>query len=194
MSRRTGFYPVFERQQYLEGAFIRTLPDDLRDGIARFGVRNSHLTAIAPTGTISLLADNLSSGLEPVFRFQFTRRVLQRDGRHATHSVQDPAWRLWQEGHPDQALPEAFLQADDLEPEAHLVMQAALQPYVDSAMSKTVNVPQDMPFERFKAIYRRAHALGLKGCTTFRPNSVTGAVLESAESATPCCDIEREND
>lgn len=194
LAQEKGTFPFFERQHYLDGVFIRALPDDIRDGIARFGIRNSHVTAIAPTGTISLLADNVSSGLEPVFRFQFTRSVLQRDGSHATHSVRDHAWRVWQEGHSDQPLPEAFLQADDLEPEAHLAMQAALQPYVDSAISKTINVPQDMPFERFKAIYARAHGLGLKGCTTFRPNPVTGAVLESGESATPCCDIEREND
>ncbi|MFW5954485.1 MAG: adenosylcobalamin-dependent ribonucleoside-diphosphate reductase [Guyparkeria sp.] len=194
LAREKGPFPFLERDAYLDGEFVRSLPGDIRDGIARHGIRNSHLTAIAPTGTISLLADNVSSGLEPVFRFSFTRRVIERDGRRASHSISDHAWRLWQERHPGEPLPAAFVQADELGPEAHLGMQAALQPLVDSAISKTINVPEDLPFERFEAIYRRAHALGLKGCTTFRPNPVTGAVLEATETATPCCDIERESD
>ncbi|MFO7582904.1 adenosylcobalamin-dependent ribonucleoside-diphosphate reductase [Guyparkeria sp.] len=194
LASEKGAFPFLEREEYVGGEFIRSLPADIRDGISRHGIRNSHLTAIAPTGTISLLADNVSSGLEPVFRFTFTRQVIERDGRRASHPISDHAWRLWQEGHAGQHLPDAFVQADELDPEAHLAMQAALQPYVDSAISKTINVPEDMPFERFEAIYRRAHALGLKGCTTFRPNPVTGAVLEVAETATPCCDIEREGD
>ncbi len=194
LAREKGAFPFIDREAHLDGEFIRELPADIRDGIARHGIRNSHLTAIAPTGTISLLADNVSSGLEPVFRFTFTRQVIERDGRRASHPVVDHAWRRWREMHPDEPLPDAFVQAGELEPEAHLAMQAALQPLVDSAISKTINVPEDMPFERFEAIYLRAHALGLKGCTTYRPNPVTGAVLEEAETATPCCDIEREGD
>ncbi|SCZ55533.1 adenosylcobalamin-dependent ribonucleoside-diphosphate reductase [Thiohalomonas denitrificans] len=194
LAKEKGVFPSFERDRYLAGEFIGALPPDIRAEIARYGIRNSHLTAIAPTGTISLLADNVSSGLEPVFRYWFQRHVLERNGRRSTHAVTDYAWRIWKEQHGDAPLSPAFIQVDEVNPEAHLAMQAALQPYVDSAISKTINVPQDFPFERFKEIYRRAHDLDLKGCTTFRPNPVTGAILEASESAAPCCGIERESD
>lgn len=194
LAKEKGPFPFFDRHRYLAGEFIHALPQDIHDGIVRHGIRNSHLTAIAPTGTISLLADNVSSGLEPVFRYRFQRHVLEQDGRPAVHEVEDYAWRLWRERYGNEPLPAAFCQADEVHPEAHLAMQAALQPYVDSAISKTITVPRDFPFDEFKAIYRRAYDLGLKGCTTFRPNPVTGAVLEAAESTTPCCDIERESD
>ena len=194
LAREKGAFPFFDRAGYLASAFVRALPEDIREGIARHGIRNSHLTAIAPTGTISLLADNVSSGIEPVFRFRFERRILDADGHPRTREVVDRAWALWQECHPDREMSPAFVQADELAPDAHLAMQAALQPYVDSAISKTINVPEDVPFERFEHIYRRAFELGLKGCTTYRPNPVTGAVLRESESATPCCDIDRETD
>ncbi len=194
LAKEKGAFPFFERDRYLAGEFIHALPQDIHDGIARHGTRNSHLTAIAPTGTISLLADNVSSGLEPVFRYRFRRHVLERDGCSARHAVSDHAWRIWHEQSGDAPLPSAFIQAGEISPESHLAMQAVLQPYVDSAISKTINVPKDLPFERFKEIYQRAYDLELKGCTTFRPNPVTGAVLEEDEGATPCCGIERESD
>ena len=194
LAREKGPFPFFESGGYLAAPFVRALPADIREGIARHGIRNSHLTAIAPTGTISLLADNVSSGIEPVFRFRFTRRVLDADGTPRTREVTDRAWALWRDEHAEDDPPSAFVQAGDLAPEAHLAMQAALQPYVDSAISKTINVPEELPFERFEHIYRRAFELGLKGCTTYRPNPVTGAVLQESGSATPCCDIDRESD
>jgi ribonucleoside-diphosphate reductase alpha chain len=193
LAREKGPFPLFEAEAYLAGPFVRTLPAEIREGIARYGIRNSHLCAIAPTGTISLLANNISSGLEPVYALNYRRRILQADGGYREYEVSDYAYRLWRQLHGEAPLPAAFVDAQRLSPEAHLAMQAALQPSVDNAISKTINVPADYPFARFEAIYREAYAAGLKGCTTFRPNPVTGAVLSSAD-ASHCCGIEREGD
>ncbi|UCH53556.1 MAG: adenosylcobalamin-dependent ribonucleoside-diphosphate reductase [Pseudomonadota bacterium] len=196
LAKEKGSFPFFERERYLEGPFIRRLPSDIRDGIARHGIRNSHLTAIAPTGTISLLANNISSGLEPVYDFSVTRKVLERDATYATHALTDYALAKWRELHPRGDLPDTFVSAHQLSPQAHLAMQAALQPYIDSSISKTINVPRDFDFADFKNIYEQAFAMGLKGCTTFRPNPVTGEVLSAAEpmAAPHCCNVEREAD
>lgn len=196
LARKKGTFPFYERDAYLNSAFVRRLPQDIRDAIATHGIRNSHLTAIAPTGTISLLANNVSSGLEPVFDFTLRRRLLERDGSYADHQLTDYALRRWQELRGDAPLPDAFVDARALPPRAHLDMQSALQPFVDSAISKTINVPEDFPFEAFQGLYREAYRRGLKGCTTFRPNAVTGAVLEAgtAPAAVHCCGIERETD
>ena len=194
LAREKRPFPRFDKAAFLDRPFIRALPADIRAGIARDGIRNSHLTAIAPTGTISLLAGNVSSGIEPVFRRELCRPVLTADGRRESFTLQDAAWRHWQAEHADEPLPAAFVEAEALAPEAHLAMQAALQPYVDSAISKTINVPESMPFTAFEAIYQRAFELGLKGCTTYRPNPVTGAVLQDVDTATPCCGIDRESD
>ncbi len=137
---------------------------------------------MAPTGTISLFADNVSSGIEPVFSFRHTRNVLMPDGTRREEEVADFAYRLFRRLKGETApLPDYFVDAQMLSPEDHLVMQAAVQKHVDSSISKTINVPDDIPFDRFKDVYRRAYALGCKGCTTYRPNEVTGAVL----TATP---------
>ena len=198
LAREKGSFPYFERDQYLGRPFVSVLPEDIQDGIARHGIRNSHLTAIAPAGTISLLANNISSGLEPVFALRYERKVLNQDGATCTFELTDYAWRLWRELHgPSAPLPPAFLQAHEIPPRAHLAMQAALQLYVDSSISKTINVPEDYPFANFKDIYRLAFEQGLKGCTTFRPNPITGEVLKGAvdgAEAPHCCAIEREAD
>jgi ribonucleoside-diphosphate reductase, adenosylcobalamin-dependent len=195
LAREKGAFPYFARDAYLAAPFVQRLPADIRDGIAAHGIRNSHLTAIAPTGTISLLADNISSGLEPVFAWSYRRRLLERDGSYGEYDVSDYAWRLWQAQHGAAPLPPYFVTALQLTPQDHLLMQAALQPCVDSAISKTINVPADYPFAQFQSIYREAHRLGLKGCTTFRPNPVTGAILQPPEPAiSHCCSIEREAD
>jgi len=198
LAREKGSFPYLERDQHVEGAFVRTLPVEIRNAIREHGIRNSHLTAIAPTGTISLLANNISSGLEPVYAFRHARKVLELDGSYSEHELSDLAWRRWRTLRGDAPLPRAFVSAADLSPEAHLAMQAALQPYVDSSISKTINVPVDFPFARFKDIYQQAYDLGLKGCTTFRPNPVTGAILTSSEDAAVlaphCCNVEREAD
>ena len=200
LAREKGAFPYFDRAPYLEGAFIRALPDDIRDAIAGHGIRNSHLTAIAPTGTISLLADNISSGVEPVFDFRHSRRLLDVDGSYLVFDVEDHAHALWRRDHPHGGvLPPAFVSALNVAPSDHLAMQAALQPFVDSAISKTVNVPEDYPFDEFQQLYGLAYRQGLKGCTTFRPNPVTGEILSTGTSGqggaqtSHCCDIERED-
>ncbi len=195
LAREKGAFPAFECGAFLASGFAARLPTGIRDAIATHGIRNSHLLAIAPAGTISLLANNLSSGIEPVFAAEAARRVLQADGCYRTHSVIDYAWQRWHE-QGGSAAPPAFVEAQQLDPLAHLNMQAALQPYVDNAISKTINVAADLPFERFENLYRQAHALGLKGCTVFRPNPVTGAILSepAAGERVQCCGIEREAD
>src|SRR5262249_40423385 len=146
--------------------------------IAKHGIRNGLLTSIAPTGTISLLAGNVSSGVEPVFDFRYERRVLERDGGSRTETVEDYAHALFREKFGLAArLPPAFVTAEELTPREHLEMQAALQRHVDSSISKTINCPAGLSFEAFKDVYLQAFDLGLKGCTTYRPNAVTGTVL-----------------
>ncbi|MEJ2574579.1 MAG: adenosylcobalamin-dependent ribonucleoside-diphosphate reductase [Gammaproteobacteria bacterium] len=199
IAEEKGAFPFFDKDKYLDGVFVRSLPADIRDAIARCGIRNSHLTAIAPTGTISLLANNVSSGLEPVFDSEFSRNVLEFDGSYAEYRVVDYAVALWRGGNGAKtaSLPPAFIDARHLAPVVHLDMQAAIQPYVDQAISKTINVPADYDFAAFRELYRFAFDKGLKGCTTFRPNPVTGEVLRGvapAETASHCCDMEREAD
>lgn len=196
LAREKGPFPFFEQDKFLSRPFIQQLPRDIQDAIAAHGLRNSHLTAIAPTGTISLLANNVSSGLEPVYDFSYVRRVLERDGRYTEHALTDLALRRWRALRGDAPLPAVFVDTHALAPSAHLGMQAALQPYVDNSISKTINVPRAYRFEDFQEIYQQAYDLGLKGCTTFRPNPVTGAVLSAAgtEAGPHCCTVEREAD
>jgi len=197
LAHEKGVFPRYDRERYLEGRFIAALPAELRRAIGHRGIRNSHLTAIAPTGTISLLANNVSSGLEPVYRSEYGRRVRELDGSFSEHAVTDHAVDLYRAQSGASALPPAFVTATEVSPREHLDMQAALQPYVDSAISKTVNVPRDFPFESFRSLYDEAYERGLKGCTTFRPNPVTGQVLVDVEDKGPashCCSVEREAD
>ncbi len=179
IAREKGAFPLFDRDKYLAGPTIAALPQGLRDGIAKHGIRNALITSIAPTGTISLFADNVSSGLEPVFSFTYTRRVLMPDGTRREEDVSDYAYRLFRSlKGADAALPPAFVDAQTLAPDDHLVMQAAVQDYIDSSISKTINVPEDFPFAAFEDVYKKAYALGCKGCTTYRPNATRGSVLE----------------
>lgn len=196
LAREKSPFPVLDRNKHIDGYFIRHLPDDIRNGILKDGIRNSHLTAIAPTGTISLLASNVSSGLEPVFQHDYRRRIIEADGTHREYPVTDHAYALFRKLHgQDAPLPDAFVTAGDISPYRHLDMQAALQPWVDNAISKTINVPAEYSFADFKSLYEYAFEKGLKGCTTFRPNPVTGQVLVSAEeTASMCCSVEREAD
>lgn len=197
LADKKGPFSWFDRDNYLKSEFVRTLPNDIRDGIAKHGIRNSHLTAIAPAGTISLLANNISSGVEPIYSLSHSRRILERDNTHRTYDMRDYAYHLWQQKEGAQAkVPRQFVDANRLSPIAHLDMQAVLQLYVDNAISKTINVPEDYAFEEFRDLYQLAYEKGLKGCTTFRPNPVTGAVLTDAEGrhAAHCCSVEREAD
>ncbi|MFI5000935.1 MAG: adenosylcobalamin-dependent ribonucleoside-diphosphate reductase [Reyranellales bacterium] len=174
-----GSFPLYDRARYLAGETVKALPEDVRAAIGRYGIRNALLNSIAPTGTISLLADNVSSGIEPVFAFSHIRRVLQPDGSRREESVEDHAFRLWRSLKGNAPPPsDVFVDAQTLAPADHLAMQAAAQEFVDSSISKTINLPRDISFEAFKGVYEQAYATGCKGCTTYRPNDVTGAVLE----------------
>jgi ribonucleoside-diphosphate reductase alpha chain len=178
LAAEKGAFPLFDRDRYLEGETVAALDPEVRAAIARHGVRNALLTSVAPTGTISLFADNVSSGIEPVFSFRHMRHVLMPDGTRREEEVEDYAHRLFRRVRGETApLPDYFVDAQTLTPEDHLVMQAAVQKHVDSSISKTINVPANISFERFKDVYLQAYALGCKGCTTYRPNEITGAVL-----------------
>src|SRR5476651_1422616 len=174
-----GSFPLYDHARYLAGETVKALPEDVRTAIGRYGIRNALLNSIAPTGTISLLADNVSSGIEPVFAFSHIRHVLQPDGTRREESVEDQAFRRWRalKGN-EPPPPDVFVDAQTLTPADHLAMQAAAQDHVDSSISKTINLPRDISFEDFKHVYEQAYAEGCKGCTTYRPNDVTGAVLE----------------
>lgn len=198
LAAEKGSFPFFDRDKYLQAPFVQSLPEDIRARIDANGIRNSHLLAIAPTGTISLLAGNVSSGIEPIFAASYKRDVLGQDGKTKTFELTDYALALWrQTSGIKEALPEGFITATDLPATAHLAMQAALQPFVDNSISKTINVPEDCRFGEFRKIYDLAYDEGLKGCTVFRPNPVRGAVLSESAAGTEaphCCVLEREGD
>ena len=179
LAEEKGAFPLFDRDAYLAGETVRGLDEDVRALIARHGIRNALLTSVAPTGTISLVADNVSSGIEPVFALAYTRKVVQPDGSRVEEEVSDCALRLFRAKFgADAALPEYFVTAQDLTPAEHVRMQAAVQRHVDSAISKTVNVPEGISFEAFQEVYLDAYRSGCKGCATYRPNGITGSVLE----------------
>ena len=181
LAKEKGAFPLYDCEAYLKGETISTLDQDVKDAIAEHGIRNALVTSVAPTGTISLLADNLSSGLEPVFSFTVERKILLPDGSHEVETLEDHAYRLFRRlKGPDAPLTPAFVDAQSLDPAAHLVMQATVQEAIDSSVSKTINLPQDISFEAFKDVYEQAYRLNCKGCTTYRPNPVTGAVLSAS--------------
>ncbi len=184
LAREKDSFPLFDVDAYLNSGMVRTLGDEIRNDIKAHGIRNALLTSIAPTGTISLLAQNVSSGIEPVFSFSYKRAVLLPDGSKSEASVMDYAYGRFREKFGDEApLPDCFVTAQTLSPQDHLVMQAAVQEHVDSSISKTINCPKTISFDAFKDIYQLAYDLDLKGCTTYRPNDVTGAVLTVDETA-----------
>ena len=198
LAQEKASFPYFEREAYLQGAFIRSLPKDIQTAIATFGIRNSHLIAIAPTGTISLLAGNVSSGLEPIYAASYVRKVLAADGTPKKFRLTDYALARWRKMMGARTtVPNGFITTSELAMGAHLDMQAALQPFVDNSISKTLNVPENCAFDDFKRIYDLAYDKGLKGCTTFRANPVTGVVLSedaTGAEAPHCCVLEREAD
>jgi len=182
LAEEKGAFPLFDAGEYLARPHVAALPEDIRERIAAHGIRNALLTSIAPTGTISLLAGNVSSGIEPVFALSYARKVLQPDGSKREETVEDHAVSEFRTRFgKDAALPDYFVNAQTLKPEDHLAVQAAAQPFIDSAISKTINVPASISFEAFKDVYLAAYRDGCKGCTTYRPNDVTGAVLSIAE-------------
>ena len=188
LAKEKGPFPDFKKEAYLTSPFVRKLPDRIREGIAQHGIRNSHLTAIAPAGTISLLAGNVSSGLEPVFDYAYQRNLVMGDSDPGTIQLEDYAYRLWRLQHEKNGLPDHFATATEISPRTHLEVQSVLQNYVDNAISKTINVPKDIAFDEFKSLYATAYAKGLKGCAAFRPNPVRGEILVSGR----CCPAARE--
>jgi ribonucleoside-diphosphate reductase alpha chain len=185
LAAEKGAFPLFDRDKYLATYYARNLTNKQRAVIEKHGLRNGLLTSIAPTGTISLLAGNVSSGIEPIFSVRYERKILQRDGTHDIQPMEDYAVALWH-ALGRTGLPPHLVTVDDLKPEDHLRMQGALQPHVDSSISKTINVPEKLPFASFVSVYEQAYALNLKGCTTFRPNNVTGSILSKPDDARTC--------
>ena len=186
LAREKGVFPRFDADGYLEdGTFASRLPEELKRDIRKHGIRNSHLLSIAPTGTVSLaFADNASNGIEPPFSWTYTRRKREADGSKSEYIVEDYAWRLYKTlGGDVGQLPEYFVSAMDMAAADHVAMMEAVQPYVDTAISKTVNVPADYPYDDFKNLYMQAWHSGLKGLATYRPNSILGAVLEVTPAA-----------
>ena len=185
LAKEKGAFPLFDADQYLASGNMMQMDDDVRDAIREHGIRNALLTSVAPTGTISLYAGNVSSGIEPVFAYAYTRKVLQKDGSRTEEEVVDYAVNLWREKFGDKELPDYFVNAQTLPALDHVRMQAAAQKWVDSSISKTINVPEDINFQSFKEVYMEAWDSGCKGCTTYRPNDVTGSVLSVAQEPKP---------
>ena len=183
LAREKGAFPLFDAEKYLASGSLAHMDADVKDAIRKHGIRNALLTSIAPTGTISLYAGNVSSGIEPVFAYAYTRKVLQKDGSRTEEEVVDYAVRLWREKKGDAPLPDYFVNAQTLPPLDHVRMQAAAQKWIDSSISKTINCPEDISFDDFKEVYMAAWDQGCKGCTTYRPNDVTGSVLSVSESS-----------
>ena len=182
LAREKGAFPLYEAGEYLNRPMIQRLDPEVQDLIAQNGIRNALLTSIAPTGTISLYAGNVSSGIEPVFAYAYTRKVLLPDGTRREEEVVDYAVQMWRDKMGDAPLPDHFVNAQTLAPLDHVRMQAAAQEWIDSSISKTINVPEDIAFDAFKDVYMAAWDTGCKGCTTYRPNDITGSVLTASEA------------
>lgn len=196
LAKEKGAFPAFDADKYLESGFAKRLPQDIRDAISEHGIRNSHLLSIAPTGTISLaFGDNCSGGCEPPFAWTYTRNKRMEGGEIESFEVMDAAYKTYVEngGDPD-ILPESFVSALEMTPEDHLAMVEVFAPYIDSAISKTINCPEDIPFKDFENIYIQAYKAGLKGITTYRPNDITGAVLEVKPKDKAPSDLEFDSD
>ena len=182
LAKEKGAFPLYDAKEFLGSAAIKTMDSEVVKSVRLYGIRNALLTSIAPTGTISLYSGNVSSGIEPVFAYAYKRKVLQNDGSHTEEEVIDYAVTLWREKFGDRELPDYFVNAQTLEPIDHVKMQAAAQKWIDSSISKTINCPADISFDKFKDVYMTAWDTGCKGCTTYRPNEVTGSVLSVSES------------
>jgi len=182
LAKEKGPFPLFDAEAFLASGSLKHMDDDVRAAIREHGIRNALLTSIAPTGTISLYAGNVSSGIEPVFAYAYTRKVLQKDGTRTEEEVVDYAVQMWRDKFGDRELPDYFVNAQTLAPTDHVKMQAAAQKWVDSSISKTINCPEDISFEDFQHVYIQAWETGCKGCTTYRPNDVTGSVLTVSET------------
>ncbi len=186
LAQEKGAFPKFDADGYLApGTFASRLPDALKKTIRKHGIRNSHLLSIAPTGTVSLaFADNASNGIEPPFSWMYKRKKREGDGTFTEYSVEDHAWRMYRElGGDVSKLPDYFVSALEMSATDHIAMMEAVQPFVDTAISKTVNVPADYPYDDFKGLYMQAWHARLKGLATYRPNAILGSVLHVEPTA-----------
>lgn len=193
LAKEKGAFPFYQ-PAYLRGQFVQRLDLSIQQAIEKHGVRNSHHNTIAPTGTTSLLANNVSNGVEPIFKAEYVRHMQTATSEVQTFRVQDYAQHLWREMHGVSDYAPSWVDVDSLTPEAHLSVQAAVQVYIDNAISKTINLPEQFPLEKLEDVYTKAYELGLKGCTVFRPNPVTGSVMEASYKQEPpadqCCSFE----
>ena len=194
LAEEKGAFPLFDPEKFIVSGNMIQMDEDVKKAVNKFGIRNALLTSIAPTGTISLYAGNVSSGIEPVFAYSYTRKVLQNDGSHVEEEVVDYAVKLWRDKFGNAPLPDFFVSAQNLTPADHVKMQAAAQKWVDSSISKTINCPEDISFDEFKEVYIQAYDTGCKGCTTYRPNEVTGSVLSAASEEKSASDQEANGD
>ena len=193
LAQEKGKFPKFETEGYLAaGTFASRLPADIQKSIRKHGIRNSHLLSIAPTGTVSLaFADNASNGIEPAFSWMYRRKKRESDGTTSEYAVEDHSWRLYRElGGDVSKLPEYFVSALDMAASDHIAMMEAVQPLVDTAISKTVNVPGDYPYDDFKGLYQQAWRARLKGLATYRPNAILGSVLDTGAVTKPAAPVE----
>lgn len=192
LANERGSFPLFQANKYLAGNFVKSLSSDIQSQIKKNGMRNSHHNTIAPTGTISLLANNISNGLEPIFMPFYERVVRTADGDEKKFLVRDYAISAWKKHNKEIDYPPAWTDTHKLTAEDHLNIQAAVQPYIDNAISKTINLPRDYPFEKLHNVYKQAYELGLKGCTIYRPNSIRGSVLnivDKEDDVDRCCQV-----
>ena len=194
LAEEKGAFPLFDPEKFIISGKMIQMDEDVKQAVHKFGIRNALLTSIAPTGTISLYAGNVSSGIEPVFAYSYKRKVLQNDGSHVEEEVVDYAVQLWRDKFGNAPLPDFFVSAQNLTPADHVKMQAAAQKWVDSSISKTINCPEDISFDDFKEVYIQAYDTGCKGCTTYRPNEVTGSVLSAASEEKSSSDQEVNGD
>lgn len=194
LAEEKGAFPLFDPEKFIVSGNMIQMDEDVKKAVNKFGIRNALLTSIAPTGTISLYAGNVSSGIEPVFAYSYTRKVLQNDGSHVEEEVVDYAVQLWRDKFGNAPLPDFFVSAQNLTPADHVKMQAAAQKWVDSSISKTINCPEDISFDDFKEVYIQAYDTGCKGCTTYRPNEVTGSVLSAGSDEKSASDQEANGD
>lgn len=186
LAREKGTFKYFDRDKYLAGEFIKRLPENVREAIRENGIHNSHLISIAPTGTLSVIANNVSSGVEPIFSLSYKRRVKVssdsiRGDQFEEYEVMDYAYRLYRELKGDGPIPPYFETAYDIRPEDHLEMLKAVSYYVDSSVSKTINVPRDYPIDSFFNLFLDAMQSGVKGLTVYREGSREGILIRETE-------------
>ncbi|MBC5783094.1 adenosylcobalamin-dependent ribonucleoside-diphosphate reductase [Ramlibacter sp. USB13] len=194
LAKEKGAFPLFDAEKYLEaGTFASRLDEPLKQDIRKHGIRNSHLLSIAPTGTVSLaFADNASNGIEPSFSWTYQRKKREADGTRSEYTVEDHAWRVFRSlGGDTNKLPSYFVSALEMPAADHLAMMEAVQPFIDTAISKTVNVPADYPYADFQGLYLEAWRAGLKGLATYRPNEILGSVLSTTPMEAPAPQVER---